>query len=121
MYVYILIYIYMYYTYIQPIILFFKFYIEFKMLAFVPEDPWVQLRMAMEAVFGSWFSPRAISYRYVQCNYCIYVYTYTYIYIWPWRQYLGLGSPREQSLTGKWNQYFVHMITYEDIFLCNYT
>jgi hypothetical protein len=59
------------YTYIYNGNLFFinllihisKFYIEFKFLAHVPEDPWVQLRMAMEAVFGSWFSQRAISYR----------------------------------------------------------
>ncbi|WAJ43443.1 pyruvate, phosphate dikinase [Mycobacterium sp. Aquia_216] len=29
----------------------------------VPADPWVQLRGAIEAVFASWESPRAISYR----------------------------------------------------------
>jgi len=29
----------------------------------VPTDPWVQLRGAIEAVFASWKSPRAISYR----------------------------------------------------------
>lgn len=29
----------------------------------VPTDPWMQLRGAIEAVFGSWNSPRAISYR----------------------------------------------------------
>ena len=29
----------------------------------VPADPWAQLRGAIEAVFGSWNSPRAISYR----------------------------------------------------------
>ena len=29
----------------------------------VPEDPWVQLRAAIEAVFRSWNSPRARSYR----------------------------------------------------------
>ena len=29
----------------------------------VPEDPWEQLREAIEAVFRSWNSPRAISYR----------------------------------------------------------
>jgi pyruvate,orthophosphate dikinase len=29
----------------------------------VPEDPWEQLRLAVEAVFGSWDSPRARTYR----------------------------------------------------------
>ncbi len=29
----------------------------------VPEDPWVQLRAAVAAVFGSWHSPRAQAYR----------------------------------------------------------
>ncbi len=28
-----------------------------------PQDPWVQLRMSVEAVFGSWDNPRAITYR----------------------------------------------------------
>ena len=37
--------------------------LEFKLLAPVPDDPWTQLRMAMEAVFNSWFTPRCISYR----------------------------------------------------------
>jgi len=32
-------------------------------VAEVPEDPWVQLRAAVEAVFRSWHSDRAISYR----------------------------------------------------------
>ena len=36
---------------------------EFKKLATVPEDPWKQLHEAMEAVFNSWLSARAISYR----------------------------------------------------------
>ena len=29
----------------------------------VPQDPWEQLRMAVGAVFGSWFNPRAVAYR----------------------------------------------------------
>ncbi|HUQ43197.1 MAG TPA: pyruvate, phosphate dikinase [Candidatus Limnocylindria bacterium] len=29
----------------------------------VPEDPWAQLRLAVEAVFRSWNSPRAVTYR----------------------------------------------------------
>ena len=29
----------------------------------VPEDPWQQLRLAVEAVFRSWHSERAIAYR----------------------------------------------------------
>jgi pyruvate,orthophosphate dikinase len=29
----------------------------------VPEDPWQQLRAAIEAVFNSWNSPRAVAYR----------------------------------------------------------
>ncbi|MFL5778130.1 MAG: pyruvate, phosphate dikinase, partial [Chloroflexota bacterium] len=29
----------------------------------VPDDPWQQLRLAIEAVFGSWDSPRAKTYR----------------------------------------------------------
>eukprot|EP01038_Epipyxis_sp_PR26KG_P012263 gene12263-16443_t len=36
---------------------------EFKALAKVPEDPWEQLRLAINAVFGSWYSTRAIKYR----------------------------------------------------------
>ncbi|MEA2025829.1 MAG: PEP/pyruvate-binding domain-containing protein, partial [Chloroflexota bacterium] len=32
-------------------------------VAEVPEDPWLQLRAAVEAVFRSWHSDRAISYR----------------------------------------------------------
>lgn len=36
---------------------------QFKLLAAVPEDPWEQLRMAVEAVFRSWFSPLAVKYR----------------------------------------------------------
>lgn len=31
--------------------------------AIVPDDPLVQLRGAIEAVFSSWNSPRAIAYR----------------------------------------------------------
>ena len=37
--------------------------LRFKMLAEVPEDPWQQLQMAIEAVFRSWYSPRAVKYR----------------------------------------------------------
>ena len=36
---------------------------QFKALAEVPEDPWQQLQMAIEAVFRSWYSPRAVKYR----------------------------------------------------------
>ena len=36
---------------------------EFKKLTAYPEDPWEQLRSAIEAVFRSWFSPRAVKYR----------------------------------------------------------
>eukprot|EP01041_Mallomonas_annulata_P004386 gene4386-8730_t len=36
---------------------------EFKFITRAPEDPWVQLKMAVEAVFSSWFSPRAKKYR----------------------------------------------------------
>eukprot|EP01041_Mallomonas_annulata_P006051 gene6051-12201_t len=36
---------------------------EFKAITAVPEDPWQQLKMAIEAVFSSWFSPRAQKYR----------------------------------------------------------
>jgi pyruvate,orthophosphate dikinase len=36
---------------------------QFKLLANVPEDPWVQLDMAIQAVFRSWNSPRAVKYR----------------------------------------------------------
>lgn len=36
---------------------------KFKLLASVPEDPWEQLRMAVEAVFRSWYSPLAVKYR----------------------------------------------------------
>ena len=31
-----------------------------------PEDPWEQLWGAIGAVFGSWMSPRAITYRKIQ-------------------------------------------------------
>lgn len=37
--------------------------VDFKKLCTPPEDPWAQLRDAMEAVFNSWFSQRAVSYR----------------------------------------------------------
>lgn len=36
---------------------------EFKQLAEIPIDPWEQLQLAIEAVFNSWFSPRAVKYR----------------------------------------------------------
>lgn len=36
---------------------------EFKGLTAFPEDPLEQLRCAVEAVFCSWFSPRAVKYR----------------------------------------------------------
>ena len=32
----------------------------------VPDDPWTQLRSAIEAVFGSWNSERAKAYRAVE-------------------------------------------------------
>lgn len=35
----------------------------FKQIAMPPDDPSEQLRMAIEAVFNSWYTPRAISYR----------------------------------------------------------
>lgn len=36
---------------------------EFKEITPFPNDPWDQLRMAIVAVFNSWFTPRAIAYR----------------------------------------------------------
>lgn len=36
---------------------------HFKEIATVPDDPWEQLQMAIEAVFCSWYSPRAVKYR----------------------------------------------------------
>ena len=33
---------------------------EFKGLGEVPDDPWLQLSMAIEAVFSSWFTPRLV-------------------------------------------------------------
>jgi pyruvate, orthophosphate dikinase len=36
---------------------------EFKKLIYIPDDPWTQLMMSIEAVFLSWNSPRAIKYR----------------------------------------------------------
>ena len=36
---------------------------QFKEIADAPQDPWEQLRMAVIAVFNSWFTPRAVSYR----------------------------------------------------------
>jgi hypothetical protein len=36
---------------------------QFKLLTNVPDDPWVQLDMAIQAVFRSWNSPRAVKYR----------------------------------------------------------
>ena len=36
---------------------------RFRGLAEVPEDPWEQLRMCIEAVFNSWYSPEARRYR----------------------------------------------------------
>jgi pyruvate,orthophosphate dikinase len=36
---------------------------EFKLLASVPDDPWEQLHLSIEAVFKSWNSPRARKYR----------------------------------------------------------
>lgn len=36
---------------------------DFKQLAEIPSDPWEQLQLAVEAVFNSWFSPRAMKYR----------------------------------------------------------
>lgn len=36
---------------------------QFKRMANVPDDPWIQLQMSIEAVFKSWNSPRAKKYR----------------------------------------------------------
>lgn len=36
---------------------------QFKILGDVPSDPWEQLRSAIEAVFCSWYNPRAVTYR----------------------------------------------------------
>eukprot|EP00600_Ochromonadales_sp_CCMP1393_P008438 CAMPEP_0174954150 /NCGR_PEP_ID=MMETSP0004_2-20121128/265_1 /TAXON_ID=420556 /ORGANISM="Ochromonas sp., Strain CCMP1393" /LENGTH=988 /DNA_ID=CAMNT_0016201933 /DNA_START=1859 /DNA_END=4825 /DNA_ORIENTATION=- len=36
---------------------------EFKKIATVPAEPWEQLNMAVQAVFKSWYSPRAVKYR----------------------------------------------------------
>ncbi len=36
---------------------------QFKLIASVPDDPWTQLRMAIEAMFKSWNSPLAVKYR----------------------------------------------------------
>ena len=36
---------------------------EFKKVIFIPEDPWTQLVMCIEAIFMSWNAPRAIKYR----------------------------------------------------------
>jgi pyruvate,orthophosphate dikinase len=36
---------------------------RFKLIASVPDDPWQQLDMAVQAVFRSWNSPRAVKYR----------------------------------------------------------
>jgi len=36
---------------------------RYKTIAEVPSDPWDQLRMAVQAVFNSWYSPRACKYR----------------------------------------------------------
>lgn len=40
---------------------------EFRAVAAVPDDPWEQLQMAVEAVFMSWYSPVALKYRDVHC------------------------------------------------------
>lgn len=36
---------------------------EFKKIIFIPDDPWTQLVMCIEAIFMSWNAPRAIKYR----------------------------------------------------------
>jgi pyruvate,orthophosphate dikinase len=36
---------------------------QFKSLVTIPDDPWIQLEMAIEAIFKSWNSPRARKYR----------------------------------------------------------
>jgi pyruvate,orthophosphate dikinase len=36
---------------------------QFKEVAVVPQDPWEQLQVALESMFCSWFSPRAVKYR----------------------------------------------------------
>lgn len=36
---------------------------QFKQLVTIPDDPWIQLEMAIEAVFKSWNTPRARKYR----------------------------------------------------------
>lgn len=36
---------------------------RFKQLVTIPDDPWIQLQMAIEAVFKSWNTPRARKYR----------------------------------------------------------
>jgi pyruvate,orthophosphate dikinase len=36
---------------------------RFKLIVSVPDDPWEQLDMAIQAVFRSWNSPRAVKYR----------------------------------------------------------
>lgn len=36
---------------------------RFRLLAVIPEDPWEQLFMAIEAAYKSWYSPQAVKYR----------------------------------------------------------
>ena len=36
---------------------------RFQMLAQVPDDPWEQLQLVIEAMFRSWYSPRAVQFR----------------------------------------------------------
>ncbi len=36
---------------------------DFKEVAVVPQDPWEQLQVAIESMFCSWYSPRAVKYR----------------------------------------------------------
>ena len=36
---------------------------QFKALVYIPDDPWEQLQLTIEAMFRSWYSPRAVKYR----------------------------------------------------------
>jgi pyruvate,orthophosphate dikinase len=36
---------------------------EYKAIAAVPDDPWEQLRMAVEAAFSAWPGPKVTAYR----------------------------------------------------------
>ena len=53
---------------------------EFLAIAAVPEDPWEQLRMSVQAVFDSWNTPRAVRDGMVVCH-CVCVCDYVIVYV----------------------------------------